>query len=152
MKHLVLYFNFRPGRIRFDPPITSHNGARLARAQGQRVTGVVLASSSDTQRHFHIISKNAHSVPRCLRQLCSGGVCGSPPFVSPDSPPPIETDGTGFADTTLAVLAQQEVNPCGGKPVLPVVAFVNSRPATVAFYGEAPGLVSGVMQMPQSRP
>jgi uncharacterized protein (TIGR03437 family) len=33
------------------------------------------------------------------------------------------------------------------KPVLPVAAFVAGQPATVAFYGEAPGLVSGVMQV-----
>jgi uncharacterized protein (TIGR03437 family) len=33
------------------------------------------------------------------------------------------------------------------KPVLPVLAFVGGQPATVAFYGEAPGLTSGVMQV-----
>jgi uncharacterized protein (TIGR03437 family) len=33
------------------------------------------------------------------------------------------------------------------KPLLPVAASVNGQPATVAFYGEAPGLVAGVMQV-----
>jgi uncharacterized protein (TIGR03437 family) len=33
------------------------------------------------------------------------------------------------------------------KPVAPVAAFVNDQPATITFYGEAPGLVSGVMQV-----
>lgn len=33
------------------------------------------------------------------------------------------------------------------KPGAPVAAFVNDQPATITFYGEAPGLVSGVMQV-----
>ena len=33
------------------------------------------------------------------------------------------------------------------KPLSPVTAFVGGQPATVAFYGEAPALVSGVMQV-----
>lgn len=33
------------------------------------------------------------------------------------------------------------------KPLLPVTASINGQTATVAFYGEAPGLVSGVMQV-----
>ena len=33
------------------------------------------------------------------------------------------------------------------KPLLPVTASVGGQPATVTFYGEAPGLVSGVMQV-----
>jgi uncharacterized protein (TIGR03437 family) len=32
-------------------------------------------------------------------------------------------------------------------PLLPVAALVNNQPATIVFYGEAPGLVSGVMQV-----
>jgi uncharacterized protein (TIGR03437 family) len=33
------------------------------------------------------------------------------------------------------------------KPGAPVAAFVNDQPATITFYGEAPGLVAGVMQV-----
>jgi uncharacterized protein (TIGR03437 family) len=33
------------------------------------------------------------------------------------------------------------------KPLLPVAAFIGGQSATVAFYGEAPGFVSGVMQV-----
>jgi uncharacterized protein (TIGR03437 family) len=33
------------------------------------------------------------------------------------------------------------------KPLLPVTAFVGGQPATVTFYGEAPELISGVMQV-----
>jgi uncharacterized protein (TIGR03437 family) len=33
------------------------------------------------------------------------------------------------------------------KPLLPVTALVGGQPATVAFSGEAPGLISGVMQV-----
>jgi uncharacterized protein (TIGR03437 family) len=33
------------------------------------------------------------------------------------------------------------------KPLLPVTATVGGQPATVSFYGEAPGLVAGVMQV-----
>jgi uncharacterized protein (TIGR03437 family) len=32
-------------------------------------------------------------------------------------------------------------------PLLPVVALVGNEPATITFYGEAPGLVSGVLQV-----
>jgi uncharacterized protein (TIGR03437 family) len=32
-------------------------------------------------------------------------------------------------------------------PILPVTALIDSKPATVTFYGEAPGLVSGVVQV-----
>ncbi|HMD71635.1 MAG TPA: hypothetical protein VKF41_09855, partial [Bryobacteraceae bacterium] len=32
-------------------------------------------------------------------------------------------------------------------PLLPVAALVNNQPATIAFWGEAPGIVSGVMQV-----
>jgi uncharacterized protein (TIGR03437 family) len=33
------------------------------------------------------------------------------------------------------------------KPLLPVTATVGGQPAAVSFYGEAPGLVAGVMQV-----
>jgi uncharacterized protein (TIGR03437 family) len=33
------------------------------------------------------------------------------------------------------------------KPLLPVTALVGGQPATVSFYGEAPGLIAGVMQV-----
>jgi uncharacterized protein (TIGR03437 family) len=33
------------------------------------------------------------------------------------------------------------------KPLLPVTATVGGQPATVSFYGEAPGLIAGVMQV-----
>jgi len=33
------------------------------------------------------------------------------------------------------------------KPLLPVTAIVGGQPAAVSFYGEAPGLVAGVMQV-----
>ncbi len=33
------------------------------------------------------------------------------------------------------------------QPVLPVTVTIDGQPATVAFYGEAPAIVSGVMQV-----
>jgi uncharacterized protein (TIGR03437 family) len=37
--------------------------------------------------------------------------------------------------------------PLTPQPLLAVAVLINGQPATVAFYGEAPGLVSGVMQL-----
>ena len=37
--------------------------------------------------------------------------------------------------------------PLTPQPVLPVAVLINGQPAFIAFYGEAPGLVSGVMQL-----
>jgi uncharacterized protein (TIGR03437 family) len=43
------------------------------------------------------------------------------------------------------------VNPAGNpltpQPLLPVAVLIDGQPAKVAFYGEAPGIVSGVMQV-----
>jgi uncharacterized protein (TIGR03437 family) len=33
------------------------------------------------------------------------------------------------------------------QPVLPVAVLIGDQPASVTFYGEAPGVVSGVMQL-----
>jgi uncharacterized protein (TIGR03437 family) len=37
--------------------------------------------------------------------------------------------------------------PITPQPILPVAVFINGQQALIAFYGEAPGLVSGVMQL-----
>jgi uncharacterized protein (TIGR03437 family) len=37
--------------------------------------------------------------------------------------------------------------PITPQPILPVAVLINGQPASIAFYGEAPGLVSGVMQL-----
>ena len=37
--------------------------------------------------------------------------------------------------------------PITQQPILPVAVFINGQQASIAFYGEAPGLVSGVMQL-----
>jgi uncharacterized protein (TIGR03437 family) len=37
--------------------------------------------------------------------------------------------------------------PITPQPILPVAVFINGQQASIAFYGEAPGLVSGVMQL-----
>jgi uncharacterized protein (TIGR03437 family) len=33
------------------------------------------------------------------------------------------------------------------QPLLPVSVLINGQPASVAFYGEAPGFVAGLMQL-----
>jgi uncharacterized protein (TIGR03437 family) len=37
--------------------------------------------------------------------------------------------------------------PITPQPILPVAVFINGQQASIVFYGEAPGLVSGVMQL-----
>jgi uncharacterized protein (TIGR03437 family) len=37
--------------------------------------------------------------------------------------------------------------PVTPQPLLPVTVLIDGQPASLAFYGEAPGLVSGVLQM-----
>jgi uncharacterized protein (TIGR03437 family) len=55
---------------------------------------------------------------------------------------------TGPAGVTGSVTA---VNTSGGpltpQPLLPIAVTIGGQPATVVFYGEAPGLVAGVMQV-----
>ncbi len=82
---------------------------------------------------------------------------------------PVPTYGTYFGGTgdinvavAVAVTGEGQTVPAGvtGKvttvsptppltpqPLLPVAVLINGQPATVAFYGEAPTIVSGVMQL-----
>src|ERR1039457_188811 len=48
---------------------------------------------------------------------------------------------TGAVTTVSATL------PLTPQPLLPVTVLIDGQPATISFYGEAPGLVSGVMQL-----
>lgn len=48
---------------------------------------------------------------------------------------------------TGEVTAVSAIPPLTPQPILPVVVLINGEGAYVAFYGEAPGLVSGVMQL-----
>ena len=49
--------------------------------------------------------------------------------------------------TTGKVTVLSATPPLTPQPVLPVSVVINDQPADVAFYGEAPGMVSGVMQL-----
>ena len=48
---------------------------------------------------------------------------------------------------TGKVTTESAIAPLTPQPILPVTVLINGQPAYVAFYGEAPGLVSGVMQL-----
>jgi uncharacterized protein (TIGR03437 family) len=97
----------------------------------------------------------------------SGGT-GQAAALNPDNT--LNGTGTGFtpaaAGSTVQVFVTGEgqVSPSAGtgsvtcakgcsnaaqipRPMLPVTALVNGQPAAIAFYGEAPGDVSGVMQV-----
>jgi uncharacterized protein (TIGR03437 family) len=56
---------------------------------------------------------------------------------------------TGPAGVTGSVTAVNTsgVGPLTPQPLLPVAVTIGGQPATVSFYGEAPGLVAGVMQV-----
>ncbi len=54
---------------------------------------------------------------------------------------------TGPPGITGKVTAVSATPPLTPQPLLPVTVSINGQPAGVAFYGEAPGLVSGVMQI-----
>lgn len=55
-----------------------------------------------------------------------------------------QTAPLGVTGGVTAVAAMQPVTP---QPVLPIAALVGGQPASILFDGEAPGLVSGVMQL-----
>jgi uncharacterized protein (TIGR03437 family) len=44
-------------------------------------------------------------------------------------------------------ITSSSTSPWPPRPVLPVAAFINGVPAPTVFYGEAPGLISGIMQL-----
>jgi uncharacterized protein (TIGR03437 family) len=48
---------------------------------------------------------------------------------------------------TGKVTTVSSTSPLTPQPLLPVAVLINGQPATIAFYGEAPTLVSGVMQL-----
>jgi trimeric autotransporter adhesin len=54
---------------------------------------------------------------------------------------------TSPAGVTGKVTSLSQSGPLTPQPLLPVAALIGGQPAFVAFYGEAPGLVSGVMQL-----
>ena len=54
---------------------------------------------------------------------------------------------TSLAGVTGKITTVSPSPPTTPQPLLTVAVLINSQPATVAFYGEAPGLVSGVMQL-----
>jgi uncharacterized protein (TIGR03437 family) len=51
------------------------------------------------------------------------------------------------SSTTGKVTTVSATAPLTPQPILPVAVFIASLPAPVAFYGEAPGLVAGVLQV-----
>jgi trimeric autotransporter adhesin len=64
-----------------------------------------------------------------------------------------QTAPAGMTGKVTTVSATPPLTP---QPVLPVAVLIGGQPASVAFYSEAPGLVSGVMQLnvqiPESAP
>jgi uncharacterized protein (TIGR03437 family) len=54
---------------------------------------------------------------------------------------------TAPAGVTGEVTTVSATIPLTPQPILPVTVLINGQPANVAFYGEAPGLVSGVLQL-----
>jgi uncharacterized protein (TIGR03437 family) len=54
---------------------------------------------------------------------------------------------TSAPGVTGRVTTVSAVPPLTPQPLLPIAVLINGQPALVAFYGEAPGLVSGVMQI-----
>ncbi len=55
-----------------------------------------------------------------------------------------QTGPAGITGQVTTVAATLPVTP---QPLLPVTVLINGQPATIGFFGEAPGLVAGVMQM-----
>src|ERR1017187_6470256 len=55
-----------------------------------------------------------------------------------------QTAPAGVTGKVTTVAPNPPITP---QPQLPVAVLINGQPASVAFYGEAPGLVSGVMQL-----
>jgi len=55
-----------------------------------------------------------------------------------------QTAPLGVTGKVTTVSATPPLTP---QPLLPVAVFIGGQPASVTFYGEAPGLVSGVMQL-----
>jgi uncharacterized protein (TIGR03437 family) len=55
-----------------------------------------------------------------------------------------QTTPAGITGKVTTISPSPPITPI---PLLPVSVFINGQPATVAFYGEAPGLVSGVLQL-----
>lgn len=77
-------------------------------------------------------------------------------YNSPSSPAPkgsyvvlyVTGEGqTAPAGVTGQITTVSSTPPLTPQPLLPVAVLINGQPASVAFYGEAPGLVSGVMQL-----
>jgi uncharacterized protein (TIGR03437 family) len=56
-----------------------------------------------------------------------------------------QTNPAGVTGKVTTV--NQNGNPLTPQPLLPVAVLIDGQPASVKFYGEAPGLVSGVMQV-----
>jgi uncharacterized protein (TIGR03437 family) len=54
---------------------------------------------------------------------------------------------TGPQGVTGKVTSVSSTAPVTPQPMLPVVVMIGGQPATVIFYGEAPGTVAGVMQL-----
>ena len=55
-----------------------------------------------------------------------------------------QTASAGMTGKVTTVSATPPLTP---RPVLSVAVLIGGQPASVPFYGEAPGLVSGVMQL-----
>ena len=54
---------------------------------------------------------------------------------------------TAPAGVTGRVTTVSATPPLTSQPLLPVAVIIGGQPASVAFYGEAPGFISGVMQL-----
>lgn len=54
---------------------------------------------------------------------------------------------TSPAGVTGSVTVAPPLRPVTPQPLLPVNVFIAGQQATVSFYGEAPGIVAGVLQV-----
>ena len=62
--------------------------------------------------------------------------------------PPTQPVIAAFPTLERDVVAYDADNPAAlPKPILPVTATINGVPATVTYYGAAPGLIAGLLQV-----
>src|SRR5205085_7156433 len=56
-------------------------------------------------------------------------------------------EGRTSSCVTGGITTVSSVAPLTPQPLLPVTVLIGGQPASVMFYGEAPGIVSGVLQV-----
>jgi uncharacterized protein (TIGR03437 family) len=138
---------------------TQINGVVPYEIQGLTNVQVQVSYQGLTSRPFPLVS--AAAVPA----LFTNNGTGSGPAAALNQDGSYNTPGspaakgsyvvlymTGEGQTVPAGITGQVTTvsptpPATPLPALPVAVLINGQPASVAFYGEAPGLVSGVMQL-----